>query len=720
VTGSVADPDEHPLPAAVRNVLSGQADGPIVQAGVIHGGATFHLYRPADVEPPREWPVRSPFFVNQRTLLETMDGLWRSFSEGVSPVLALTGPGGVGKTTAAAQWLHGMQSQFPDGELYADLGGSRPASEASARAATALERFLLQLGVHPKRIPVELTDLAAMYRSVIARRRVAVLLDNPATASQVRCFLSPSAGSAVVITSRRSFGWFPTVVGARVVGVEPLEPSASVELLSLLVPDGRVAQDLDASRRLIALCDGLPLALCILGGSLASRRTRTVRRTADRLTYRRSLVLDLAAGEDMSVRAVFDEAYAELPPSVARVYRLLSVHPGSSFTVEAAAATADVTEDEAAEALDLLVEANLLKEIAGERYGYFQDLVLLHADAHAKRQEGPRELSAALERLLRWYLRQAVRADLALMPGRWRLGTDYAELRTAGDLPGPEHAWAWLETERPILVACVVAAVEGGFVDLACMLCEAMWSLFLLRGYRGDWLSTHKRVVVVASGASDRRFEGRIRCQFGLVLQQVGSLDAAGAQYAAAFTADLAAGHGRGQATARELLGVLELEREHYDRAVDLLSSALSLNDDPRAVGIVRRQLGAAHLGAGRVGVALAALDQAKASLATLPVPDRYNEARVEMVRAQAYLTQGQPAEARVILTATLAVMRAAYAQEQEANIHALLAEVHLSIGDTAEAQTSARRALALYEEAGEQPRAKLHARLTQIVTGSA
>lgn len=714
--GSVFDPDERRRSAAVRNVLSGQARSSI-QAGTIHGDVTVHVHGPADDGPPRELPARSAVFVNQRAVLETMTGLWQSFPEGVAPVLALSGPGGVGKSAVAVEWLHSVRSAFPDGELYADLGRSSLA--ASSRSESVLTRFLHQLGVSPKRIPLEVTDLAAMFRSVVARRRVAVLLDNPATFSQVRHLLPHAAGSTVVITSRWRFDWLTGMAGAQVVDVEPLDPPASVELLARLVPDGRVRRDVGASRRLVGLCDGFPLALCIVGGSMALRRTRTVARAADRLTNKRTRLANLAARGDLSVRAAFDDTYEDLPSSAARMYRLLSVHPGPSFTVEAAAAAAGVTEDEATDALDLLTEAHLVKEMAGERYG-FQDLLRLHASARATQEEHPRDLAAALERLLRWYLHQTARADLVLMPGRWRLNADYADLRAIGDLPSPEVAWPWLEAERPILVACVIAAVENGFDDLAGMLCEAMWSLFFLRGYRGDWVSTHELVVKVASRASDRRFEGRIRCQLGMGYQASRRLDDAGEQFAAAYAADLAADHRRGQATARELLGLLSHQRGQYDAAVELFSSALPLNDDPRAVGILWRHLGTAQLGAGRTDVALQALDQARASLAALTPPDRYNEARTETVRAKAYLRQGRPAEARPILTAALEVMRAERARVQEADVHAVLAEVHQATGDRVEAQAAARRALAMYEEFDSPPDREIQARLEEIAAGTA
>jgi hypothetical protein len=198
--------------------------------------------------------VRSGVFVNQRPILEALSGLWRSFPEGAAPVLALTGPGGVGKTAVAVEWLAGTRHEFPDGELYADLGG--PSVAATERLEKVLVRFLLELGVSPRRVPIDLTALAAMFRSVTARRRVAVLLDNPVSLAQLRHLLPGSATSTVVITSRWRFDWLAGQAGARIVDVEPLDATASVELLARLVPDERVIEDAIAARQLADMCDG--------------------------------------------------------------------------------------------------------------------------------------------------------------------------------------------------------------------------------------------------------------------------------------------------------------------------------------------------------------------------------------------------------------------------------------------------------------------------------
>jgi tetratricopeptide (TPR) repeat protein len=645
-------------------------------------------------------------------MLEALSGLWRSFPAEAAPVLALTGPGGVGKTAVAVEWLSRTRSAFPDGELYADLGGPKLAETEGLEAV--LVRFLVELGVSPRGMPMELSALAAMFRSVTARRRVAVLLDNPVSLSQLRHLLPGSAASTVVITTRWRFDWLASHAGARIIEVEPLNATASMELLARLVPDDRVRGDVSAARRLAAMCDGLPLALRIVGGSMAVRPRRSVARVAQRLADERTRLESLTTRGDLSVRAVFDASYDDLPAPVARLYRLVSVHPGRSFTVESAAAAGAVGVEEAAEALDLLTDASLVREVAAERYG-FHDLLRLHAVARAEEEEPPEDVAAALERTLLWYLHGAAAADLALMPGRWRLNTDYDDLRARDDGPSTDAAWAWLESERENLVACVLTAVERGFDDIAWKICEALWSLFFRRGYHHDWVTTHEQGVVAARRLADRRAEGRMRCQLGLAYQELNRLDDAGEQFAGAYTADIDAGHARGQATARELLGLLEYRRARYDAAMDFFTSALSLDGDPRAAGILWRHLGAAQLGAGRIDAALESLDQARASLAQLAPPDRYNETRTETVRAKAYLRQGRPEAAHASLTAALALMQAERARVQEADIHADLAEVQVVLGDRAEAASAARRALAIYEELDAWPAQEIRARLAAI-----
>ncbi|ORT49028.1 tetratricopeptide repeat protein [Frankia sp. KB5] len=718
MTDPVVGPGEGVRAASVGNVLSGRVEGPSVQAGSIHGGVTVHVHHAESSSgAPRELPARSAVFVNQRVILEALSRLWRSFPDGVAPVLALTGPGGVGKTAVAVEWLTGARPEFPDGELYADLGGPRLA--ATERLETVLVRFLVELGVSPRRVPLELAALAAMFRSVTARRRVAVLLDNPVSFAQLRHLLPGSAASTVVITSRWRFDWLAGQAGARIVDVGPLDAAASIELLARLVPDERMAGDTSSARQLAAMCDGLPLALRIVGGSLAVRPSRSVARVAQRLADERTRLASLTARGDLSVRAVFDASYEDLPASVARLYRLVSAHPGRSFTADAAAAAGMLGLEEAADALDLLTSASLVREVAAERYG-FHDLVRLHAVTRAEEEEHPEDLSAALERMLLWYLRGAVVADLALMPGRWRLNGDYDDQRARQDGPDTEAAWAWLETERENLVASVLAAVERGFDELAWKLCEAMWSLLFRRGYHHDWVTAHEQGVVATARLGDRRAEARMRCQLGLAYQEINRLEDAGEQFAAAYAADVEAGHLRGQATARELLGLLEHRRARYDAAIELFTSALSLNGDPRAAGILWRHLGAAQLGAGRIDAAFRSLDRARASLAELEPPDRYNETRTETIRAKVYLRQGRPEAALASLMEALGLMRAERARVQEADIQVDLAEVHLALGAGAEAALAARRALALYEELDTWPEQEIRARLETIAVDAA
>jgi tetratricopeptide (TPR) repeat protein len=189
-----------------------------------------------------------------------------------------------------------------------------------------------------------------------------------------------------------------------------------------------------------------------------------------------------------------------------------------------------------------------------------------------------------------------------------------------------------------------------------------------------------------------------MRCQLGLAYQEINRLDDAGDLFAAAYAADVDAEHARGQATALELLGLLEHRRARYDAAIERFAAALPLNSDPRAVGILWRHLGAAQVGAGEIDAAFQSLERARASLAELEPPDRYNEARTETIRAKAYLRQGRPGTALSSLTEALGLMRVERARGQETDIHVDLADVHVALGDRVEATLAARRALALYE----------------------
>jgi hypothetical protein len=392
--------------ASSTNELSGTVLGPSVQAGSVHGGIQFNVAAPPQLPVPAQLP--SPgFFANRREELSDLQRLAGESREAGSPMLVvITGTGGVGKTTLGLHWLHQIRERYDAGQLFVDLRGfsgsdPMPSSEP-------LERFLRALGIGAESVPVNPDEQAAMFRSLTADRPFIVMLDNAASAAQVRPLLPGPGPALVVVTTRRRLSGL-IMEGARFVDVRPLHESGAVELLNRILGADRVQAQRRDAESLVRLCGLLPLAVCASAARLAARSRWPIARVVAELNdeTRRLSTLRVEDG-DMSVQAVFNASYHALPEETARrQYRLLGLHPGADFDVGAAAAVAGVDQEDAADLLDTLVGANLLQEGQGNRY-QFHDLIRLHARSKAHEDESDSGRRAAFERLTDWYLKTAV------------------------------------------------------------------------------------------------------------------------------------------------------------------------------------------------------------------------------------------------------------------------------------------------------------------------
>ncbi|MFE2752267.1 ATP-binding protein [Actinosynnema sp. NPDC059335] len=427
--------------------------------------------------------------------------------DGTAAITVVSGAPGVGKTAVAVRWAHRVSDRFPDGQLYVNLRGFDTTSPVPAHQA--LDAFVRAFDVAPERIPTQVDELAALYRSLLASRRVLVVLDNAADVDQVRPLLPGSATCAVVVTSRNRLAGLSAGAGAQRVALEALSPVDSVALLRATVGSDRLDAEPEAAAGLAQLCAGLPLALRIAGERVAGSRHHALADLVEQLAAEHDRLDLLAAVDDQVdvVRAAFSWSYRKLPAPAAGMFRRLSWHAGPEFGVPAAAALADLPEPKARRVLEALAGANLLTEVGRERYR-FHDLVRLYALERAEAEETAIDRTAAVRRLLEWFLRMADAADHQLT----RRSYCVTLAHTGADefFPDQRRAIQWCELERVNLKAAIRQASDSGEHSIAWRLPVALWGFFFLNKHMEDWTSALTIGLASAKEARDRRGEAWI------------------------------------------------------------------------------------------------------------------------------------------------------------------------------------------------------------------
>ncbi|QES44373.1 hypothetical protein DEJ49_28245 [Streptomyces venezuelae] len=335
-----------------------------------------------------------------RVLTETLRA---AVSGSAMAVATLTGLGGVGKTALAVHVAHALRDEFPDGQLYVDLRGADAAPGVDS--GSALTGFLRALGVPESAVPDGLDQQTALYRSLLAGRRVLVFLDNARATAQVRPLLPGAPGCAVLVTSRSRTITLP---GARLVDVETMDEPQALGLLNAMLGAERVAAERDAARELVAVCGGLPLAVRIAAARLAARPGRPMADLVARLRDERRRLDELRV-DDLGVEATFRLGYEALEPGLARAFRMVSLCYMPSFCRGAAGALLGVDEEEAEQAVERLVDAGLM-ELHGEDRYRFHDLVRLFARRQCELRESAAERAAARLRFLDYVLATVITA----------------------------------------------------------------------------------------------------------------------------------------------------------------------------------------------------------------------------------------------------------------------------------------------------------------------
>ncbi|MYS44767.1 helix-turn-helix domain-containing protein [Streptomyces sp. SID5998] len=332
---------------------------------------------------PAQLPASVPDFTGRAASVAELSEVLASAQGRVMAVSALVGIGGVGKTTLAVHVAHQARAAFPDGQLYVALEGS---GQRAAEPKTVLGSFLRALGTADSAIPDSLEERAAMYRSVLAGRRVLVLLDDARDAAQVRPLLPGTDGCAALVTSRARM---TDLAGAHRLELDEMSPQEALTLFTKIVGEERVASEREAALDVVAAGGFLPLAIRIAASRLAARRTWTVSVLAAKLADERSRLDELRAG-DLAVGSVFERSYGRLDEEQARAFCLLSSTALPFLSLPQSASLLNRGIAETGGLMESLVDAGLLIPMGPEHYQVHR-LARLVGAAHFGEWRSPQE-----------------------------------------------------------------------------------------------------------------------------------------------------------------------------------------------------------------------------------------------------------------------------------------------------------------------------------------
>ncbi|MHB9860040.1 NB-ARC domain-containing protein [Streptomyces sp. YIM S03343] len=457
-----------------------------------------------------ELPPEPMFFVNrdderERALRAVTE--WRSRSRPL--VLALSGPGGLGKTELAGLIARTLLDRYPftDGVLSVDLDDFR--ADGVLDPGDVLSQLLHSLDVAPDQVQAQYAARCRQYWNRTSDAKLVLLLDNACYASEVVPLLPASGGSVVIVTSHGPL--HDLEAGAAVdLALPPLDERAALELLELLVRDHPLAADPETARAVVRLCDGLPAALHVAGRWVRTHRLRPLSR----------ILADLQAELDEKgvpgVEHIWDTACADLSRPAAQLYRLLPHHPGETFTLHSATALSGLGPEACQDALEELDRAGLLDlrllsltvagqmRLPGPQRG--------HALRWSRRETGDTGgvVAEAQARLLRWVVRQAQLADRFAAGRRLTVVDLFDPVPGVPDVPledpeaavddasrsvRAESAARWLDEERHVLFACSRLAHGRGMDTEVVALSEPVWTHALDHPHQSEVIEVFRRAV---------------------------------------------------------------------------------------------------------------------------------------------------------------------------------------------------------------------------------
>ncbi|MEV4178204.1 BTAD domain-containing putative transcriptional regulator [Nonomuraea sp. NPDC049709] len=464
----------------------------------IHATLLDSDMRQAEPLVPRQLPAGVTGFVGRDHELEELD---RSLCGGVR-ICVISGTAGVGKTSLAVHWAHRAGAHFEDGQLYVDLQGVGP-SEAAMSPQDALSALLEAMGVPPQNVPADLPARSALYRTMLAGKRILLVLDNAQDAGQVRWLLPGGTACTVLVTSRHSLSSLVIAEGAALITLDVLTRDQARNLLSHRLGRERIETDVAATDEIIDLCARLPLALAIVAGRAAASPSLPLGVLAAGLRRVRTDISVLATGDARTdLPSALSRSYDTLPADAARLFRLLAAHPGPDVTPAAAASLAGLDRPQTQRLLDVLLEAHLVSEVVPGRFA-FHDLLRAYARGLA-RAAAPAAHQQAARRAVEYYLHSAYQAASLLEPAAHLITPQAPEPEVR-----PEHlerhsqALTWLQAEQTVLFAVLSQAMADGLH--AHVVCLAP-SLAVWCDLQGDWngkITVHRLALEAAKRLHD-------------------------------------------------------------------------------------------------------------------------------------------------------------------------------------------------------------------------
>ena len=685
---------------------------------------------PASLPIPRELPNPPADFTGRDRELATLEGLLSIGEAGGSGrtvvISAIDGMGGIGKS-ALALWTAKRRTDagaFPDGQLYVNLHGATPGL-APLAPLDALGRMLRSLGLEPAAIPGEVEEAAARFRSLAADRRLLVLLDNAATAQQVRPLLPASPTCAVLVTSRQSLA---TLDGVRLVHLDVLPAGQAVELLARIAGRERVAAEPEAAAEVVRLCGGLPLAIRIASARLAARPAWPVSVLAARLAEATDRLEELEVGE-LAVRASFDVSLHALRTSpepgdqrAAAAFGVLALPDGPDLSLSGAARLLDQPDRTALRLLERLVDAQVLEDNESGRYR-FHDLVRLYARQHAATGQPESERLAALSRLFGFYTATAWHALALLRPGDQRLATvDPRWTDSLLHFSDTATALDWLETERANVLAVITQTPSASPTvppELATQLTRALFWFFETRGYWQDGMLANQTVLELARRTGDRPAQAHAHNDLGAIHAWLGQYPEAIASLQDSLVLFRELGDRHGQAASLTNLGIVYVRLEQYREAMNCLRHSLTLRQelgDRYGQAISLTNLGEVLGRLERYREAMSCLRQSLMLLRELG--DRHVQAHCVSILGAVYERLGWHAEALGCLQDSLTLFRELGDRHGQAELLRDLGDTLLRLHDRQGACEAWQEALELYQALRIPEADKVRRRLAALPAG--